>query len=409
LLSQRAESAGTLYRNDNRLYVHVQPFDTNEAGHVAILDISTPESPALLSRYDLPARGIYYFDVQADHEYRLDDGAVQIRDLTDTNMPPVLLGEYRGWRATTGASQAGYVYVTDSSVLHNEATLRVMDVRDPQAPVMVGALTTEGITDYDQVALEGETFYWGAEAGLRIIDVSTPTSPTLRYQGTITRPVSLVVNGTTLYTVSKGEENSTYLQILDVSDPATPTVRSTLDLPDFTQIPLLLKDNTLYIGNLGSTGGGVMVNISNPDAPVLSGTLGSGTWVDGDVEGNTLYILERGTKSLMLYDISNAQNPQVISTFTLPPYDNNLTDLDVEAGTAYIQYFDGAFEVLDVSNPQAITAGVRYQPTRVSGAGFQAEGNTLYVWGDWSGLGFLEKSEISQIFLPQISRSQTIQ
>lgn len=73
-----------------------------------------------------------------------------------------------------------YLYVLDENVLEQDQTgLRILDISNPAAPVLVGALTTPG--QASDIAIAGDRAYIadGGMGGLLVLDISDPASPVM--------------------------------------------------------------------------------------------------------------------------------------------------------------------------------------------------------------------------------------
>ncbi|MCK4406494.1 MAG: T9SS type A sorting domain-containing protein, partial [Bacteroidales bacterium] len=107
-----------------------------------------------------------------------------------------------------------YAYVADRA-----DGLRIIDVSTPSSPVEVGFCDTIGYA-YG-VAISGIYAYVAAyEGGLRIIDVSTPSNPTeTGFYDTVNMALGVAVSGNYAYVADKWDG----LRIIDVSNPSNPT------------------------------------------------------------------------------------------------------------------------------------------------------------------------------------------
>jgi len=138
------------------------------------------------------------------------------------------------WCCAYGVAVSGnYAYVANGR--HG---LRVIDVSTPSSPAEVGSLDTPGIAF--GVAVSGGYAYVAAGyvSGLWVIDVSTPSSPIeVGFFETLGIARGVAVSGSHAFvTVTKEGllqvEDSTGLLVIDVSDPSSPIEVGYYDIPE---------------------------------------------------------------------------------------------------------------------------------------------------------------------------------
>jgi hypothetical protein len=262
----------------------------------------------------------------------------------------------------------GHLAYVAASGNRSPASLRIIDVSSPAAPVEIGALDTlEAAGDVEVV---GDVAYLAAgSAGMRVIDVSNPTSP--MEIGVLDTPGSVfdveVVGDLAYLTGSYG------LLVIDVSDPAAPVVLGALDTPG-TVFGLDVAGNLAYV-----VGRGVVVNggwlrvidVSNPTLPVELGALEElGAPPDRtdvpytiEVVGNTAYVageaLEVSSRGLVrsiggwlrAIDVSNPAAPVVLDALGMPVAGYGMT---VVEGFAYVAAGPAGLRAVDVSDPTSL-------------------------------------------------------
>ncbi len=192
---------------------------------------------------------------------------LQILDLTDPENP-VLLGEYPTSNGTMSVDVVGAVaYIADG---HNG--LRCLDVSDPTSPVLLGTYDPPGFVD-GVVVRDGLAYITDGfiDAGLRIVDVADPTQPVL--VGSLVTDgmaISMELDGSYLYLT----EGSRGFKVIDVSDPTSPTV----------------------VASRPNRGGG---------------------WTDSIlVQDGYAYVFENHT--LVIYDLADPVNPVEVELYEMP-------------------------------------------------------------------------------------------
>ena len=129
---------------------------------------------------------------------------------------------------------------------------------------------------------------------------------------------SAAINGSYAY-VGDGTNG---LRVVDVSDPHAPAIVGTLDT-DGEAYGLTVVGNLVYLADKNS--GIKIINVSNPAQPTLAGQFiqqitGDERWAfDVDVQGNFAYISYDFLGGLIV-DISNPANPQMVRWVGTPSW-----------------------------------------------------------------------------------------
>ena len=190
-----------------------------EGSSFLVLNVSNPSSPLLVGRLPLPGT---------------------IRKIS-------LFGQY------------AYVAAHDAGLL-------VVDISDPAAPKLKGYYSTPTSLMQSVAILGGRAYVADQVAGLQIFDLGTPTVPALVSStnlGGLTMDISVRVtaSGVLAYICTDGK-----LVICDVSDPTIPIIRGQLSLGS-TGYSIAIAGTRAFVA--AYDGGLIMVDITNPDAPLL--------------------------------------------------------------------------------------------------------------------------------------------
>jgi hypothetical protein len=244
---------------------------------------------------------------------------------------------------------------------NEDAGVQVVDISNPNAPASRGFFDTPGQARCISL-LGGRAYVADGTSGLQILDLTNPLALT-RLGGVDTpggaRWVEIVARNHGVYALVADESNS--LQVIDVSNPASPSLSATLNVGN-RAVCLGVSGIYAYIGddNQGSTGGVKIVNITDPRAPTLVGTM-LGSW------GNSpCYALSISSGKLWLggltissvYSLANPENPT--SGSPAPP--GILSNCAQIAGSGNIGFVaDGAgLKTYDVSNTSVPVARGSY-------------------------------------------------
>ncbi len=308
-------------------YVYI----TDAEKGLLVLDVSNPDAPVLVGKYLIPAR-VSDMMIHQDHLLITTGESLAVVNISDAGNPvelsfceydsigeggplatlgnyafvaidehlpvgrlteilvinlaapesPGLVGRGYSWliRQNDLAAAGTYVYVVSGT---GDGALQIVDVAHPEGQWMsnvVGTCRTPG-DGYEVDVSQGYAYVADGRGGLRVIDVSDPTSPTeVGSFGTIDTAYHVVSGGSYAYVAARR-----YLQIIDVSDPALP--RETGRFETLGNISgLALVQPYLYIAE--ETFGLRVLDISDPAHPREAGFYelpggASRVAVDGDI------------------------------------------------------------------------------------------------------------------------------
>lgn len=262
--------------------------------------------------------------------------------------------------------------------------------------------------------IQGDYAYLGVNLKLVVLDISDPTHP---------RPLGDALLGDKVSAISAWGDYAYVgalqgLYIVDVSDPTAPKVVGFYDSPGWITDLAAMKavpgsDHvflymTTYTGTYGEPGQLLVVDVSDPVAPLVisvhpAGAQTSGVTLVSDSDRVYAYLAElsacqpafsRGfdcTGALRILDVSDPAAPVEIAYYELPTW---ARDVAVRDGYAYVaeHHFDmdkgtaGGLQILDVSNPSDPRPVGRYERSSLS---VKLAGDYLYV----DGLGILDVSD----------------
>jgi len=251
----------------------------------------------------------------------LETGVLSIFDPTATGGPrwcgTVALG---GYGRAAGAYP--FVYATVQGQKSAWSGLRVVDLTDPDRPRIAGEVEIKRVGqiahDGSLVAVtSGETrFRWGqlpSPGGLSLVSVSNVGRPRLLGSLPLTNPTTVALRGSLAFVgVDRdSQRGSPGLHIVDVSDPARPQKRGFLATGYYAPKTITLHGDFAYLTL--EYGCPQVVNISQPDAPVLAGQFSTYSATDIAVSGDTAY-LAAPYQGLELYSVVNPGKPARIGT-----------------------------------------------------------------------------------------------
>lgn len=234
---------------------------------ISIIDLWHPRAPELATTY---AGWTQQVSLAGRYAYLADFTAFHVLDTFNPWAPVALPGvinmDERGFRYLIALDVAGdYAYVTGAAEGGNDAgRLAVIDIRDPQLPILSGQLNLPGIPG-EVVVQDDRAYVVVADTKLQVVDLQNPLQPLLA--GSLNLPCTanfLAAADDHVY-VACGDGG---VQILDVSDSTTPTLAATVDTAGSAS-GISLEDRFAYVAD--AVGGIVMIDITNPTAPVVIG------------------------------------------------------------------------------------------------------------------------------------------
>lgn len=271
-----------------------------------VIDVHVTSNPQEIGGYTTPVMPVS-IDVQGTRAVVTSQyEGVHVLDVT--NPEPVELGAYRGLDDTLAAASAGqYAYVAIDYY-----GLAVLDISDPQNIALAALLAMPGAPHnrVDHIVVSGTHAYLDAgTAGLQVVDISNPISPTIVGSGGVVG--TMAIAGTRLYA-----EGGPGMVIYDVTNPAAPAVIGTLPLTD-TLHGLAVAGGYAYLAE--GAAGLHIVDISNPAALVEVGVYAppAGAYRVSAAEGYA-YVSTATGYGLQVVDVTNPAYPFEVGYYDMP-------------------------------------------------------------------------------------------
>lgn len=332
----------------------------------------------------------YGIDISGNYAYiakRASD-QIQVVDLTNSmSIHDSLTDAANLTEVRTLKVSGSYLYTVSATA----DKFVVIDISDPSNIQIAGGGTavlnlTNAGEDFD---ISGNYAYVDTAAGIAVIDISDPTSPTLD-NTIVTSSNDISITGTTLYT------GASPLTRVNISDPTSPSVISSSG-GIYTQTTYLNRaesaatsGNHVFAASPYNSGTDyfIAVDYSDPSSPVLADMLSFGVSLDEaydiDIAGNYAFIAA-GSRlvSIDISDPTNMSQADILSGFTL------LYDIDIQGSFAYGVDLDAdQFIVFDISDPTNLAiansgSAVITDATNLNRArGIAVSGNYAYIYAD---------------------------
>lgn len=175
--------------------------------------------------------------------------------------------------------------------------------------------------------------------------------------------------------------SSVGIQIYDISNfelPDSEAVLGTYDVDNLEERAVKIEMNYAYIGVAATVHNSLqsglhIVDISDPSAPVLTGSyMTAGVTNDVDLSGNYAFLAD-SLRGLLIIDISDPANPDSVGRYaTAGP----AWALDIDNNLAYIACGMAGLEIVDISNPAS--------PSLLTSFAAAGEPKDVYVAGDYA-------------------------
>lgn len=249
-----------------------------------IIDVSNSSSPSLVGSYtppgiasDVVVSGNYAYIVdRKDDHADIGSGWMHIIDIS---MPssPVLVGTYNITGKPAGIAISGnYAYVAVST---SPGGLLIIDISNVASPTLVSTATN---TDMIDVAISGNYAYIiDSVANMDIIDITSPSSPLFVSSTDLGAPLRISISGKYAYV---GTQDG--LKIIDISNPINPALKYSEKYPDSVySVGIFILGENAYVAGTSVR----VFNTSNPSAATLIGEQKSGSF-DVVVSGGYVYV-----------------------------------------------------------------------------------------------------------------------
>lgn len=298
---------------------HMRPLADLDGGWVSAATIKDNIAYVLDGR-----RGVEIFDISTPSApRRITNVPIQLPpEIYEPDPPPI-------WLELEG----DYAYVSNGS-----DGLRVIHVKDPSHPTVVGHLPLQGYTY--TIAVRGDrAWIANINLGLLVVDISDPTHP--RLINTCTTPggaYDVILRGDQAY-VSDGANG---FLILDISDRDMPRPTGYYQVPPFTR-GVTLAGHLLISAN--ESAGLNLFDVADPWRPKLLSVMDTkGLASQTAVYGDRLIVADVLAGAHMV-DIQDPAHPRLLSTFI--PEDHPWA-ITVDGGHGYVANGHHGFSVLDL-------------------------------------------------------------
>jgi len=258
-----------------------------------------------------------------------------------------------------------------------QAGLRIVDISTPSEPVDVGRIgnSANGVEVADEIA------YVVSHDGLSVIDVGSPSEPARVGGLPISGPGVIAVAGDYAYIATDehgGQEAG--LQVVDISTPTSPVAVGFVALYDQANGLAVSGD---YVFVAAGPRGLRVVDVSDPGDPVvIHAAQPPGRAQDVAVSGDFAYLVD-GFSGLRIFDITTPTEPAEIGLLE----SGWSWRIAVSGDHAYVTAEDAWLRIIDVSTPSEPFEVTVVENSHVSASAVAVSGGWAGVAGGGSSSG----------------------
>lgn len=354
------------------------------ARDLLVYDVSDPRAPDLLATLPLP--GDVGKVVLAGSLAYVTASGLRIVDLADPASPQQLGSAPLPSDARSLAVEGDHVYVVDDAWDPYELNgLRILDVSDPAAPFLLSELELSP-ENYD-VAVSGGYVFVVTYADMKVVDARDPLAPVVVASLDRGHPQAVTLAGKlALVSVSEG------LAFVDVSDPSSPMILGMIE-SDGGLAAVAPAEGFVYTA--AGTEFGVIRTPARLFAPLVGAVELPGEPLDVTVAGGHAFVPSYG-EGLMVIDVTSPGEPWIAGTAGAADIG---PDVAVSGSLVLVAGVSAGLQVIDVSDPQGPTV-VGQVNTPGEGLGVAVSGSLAFV-ADGPGLQAIDISPVESAHILQ--------
>jgi hypothetical protein len=296
-------------------------------GGFNIVDIANPQSPVVISNEftGQVCRGLV---VSADRAYLAGDGfsTMSIGNLEH----PAIIGRI-GSQPSYGLAKHG------DRILLVGHELTVLNVANPRSPWPTASIELARFTYLGTIAVSGSMACIASSGGMMVVDIGTVAPRLISRVSSPDEITAIAIDHGYAFTACR----ESGLGVFEV-ETSSPRLVGHLDLPGRARTVCTQNDLTYLTLE---THGLWIVDVSNPAAPNLIGSVATPTIYDCAVAGGYAYVTSGG--GILTVDVSNPSTPRVENRTTLP----YAAAIDIDGDKCYVTSADGVISILVLAPP----------------------------------------------------------
>lgn len=376
-------TAKDVFISDKYAYV------ADDEGGLLIIDITGPAGFPKIGHYDTQGYSLGIavngnFAYAADYNYGL-----QVIDVSAPSSPTRAGSFDNSIEGADGIDIKGnYAYVTD----YNGGGLHIVNISNPVSPAVVGKCFCPGIKTRGVDVSGNYAYVAGWNRGLKIIDVSIPSTPILAAEHH-TQEWPMDVDVSENYAYISGFYFGGHFSVHDVSNPSNPSTLGDCALTNLHSFGVYVVDQYAYVAASNLE----VIDVSNPTTPTWVGNCGTpGTAYDVNVVDGYAYVAD-DDNGLLVIDVSDPATPFPVASCDTPGKAHGVYVID---GYAYVADGDKGLHVIDVFDPTA--------PTMVGSCDIQGIAREVYARGNYVYVTDFKNGKLLIFYIDKSSTSPRI-
>ncbi|MDP8239077.1 MAG: T9SS type A sorting domain-containing protein [Candidatus Hatepunaea meridiana] len=354
------------------------------ADRLKILDISDPADPLEISQCNSPniSNGVA---VSGDFCYVGSVTGLCIVQVSDPERP----FQVGRWSEESGHLRCIEVKDNYAFAADYYGMVCVIDYSDPGTPLMVDYCRVGGAPTGMQI--DGDlAFISSADGGLRIVNIDDPLDIS-EISSVANMGIAWDVAAANGYAYVATDEG---LRIISAQNPYRPVEIAHLEFDNTWSLKVTISGDYIYLSQMDHYF--YIINISNPEEPVVLGSDRPGAVYSGEIAiyGNLAFV--RYTHRIFIYDISDPDDPVIVGVHNLFPIEISISSLKAYNGYLYITDHELGLKIYDFSDPESLTEVAFYDSPGVGRD--VAISNNMAFLADESYLEILDVAEYCSIF-----------
>ncbi|MFX1588635.1 MAG: LVIVD repeat-containing protein [Promethearchaeota archaeon] len=271
----------------------------------------------------------------------------------------------------------------DIAYVLSNVGLEIYDVSDPMIELELGNLHSDGYLGHSLAVYNNFVFAAAFDKGLKIINVTDSSNPTLAATYSNTHPSALFIHEELLF-ISNWEHD---FEIYNISD--APTIKEVTRFDGNGFYYTYADDNHAFA--FANNGTLLIVDISNSDSIQKTGQIDNDKLSCITTKGDIWYI--GGSDGIMMYNTSNPSEPELLSQY-IETETSSMTNLAIIDDIVYASDYHLGFRIFEVMDSKMIS---EIGCNTVGGAplGFFVLGDYAYVASQNEGIQIV-KVQISE-------------
>ncbi|MDP8207559.1 MAG: T9SS type A sorting domain-containing protein [Candidatus Electryonea clarkiae] len=348
----------------NILIAYSLNYYNNNANNVALLDITDPLNPDLLTHFPLDD-SIGQVDYSDSLVLVANSSKFGIWDISNPENPTEVGEYFDPGRPECVAVYEHYAYISDGI-----NGIQIVDIDEPETPEIVGRIVTDA-RNMIKMVVKNAVLYAQKDSSITVYSLENPDSPDscsniLILEGYVIKSFALTENDVACISYDNWRAGRGYFLLYDLADPYHPSqAHNMFDGFRYQAIICMTsQNNILYLIDINYPQPHLLaLDLTFPDAPDTLDILNSRGYNNISIAGNNLYLAtvhlgEEHTTEITIIDADDPEDLTIINRI----WHNNLyydTRLYSTHGSMiltsrhpwYENNFSGTISIFDTSDP----------------------------------------------------------